>query len=159
MLAKIQVRGTAWDALLADWDVCRVGVTCDITDTDMLRLLRTGRLVTGYWNAPTDFITVAVTGSQTEIDAFYNYFAPADRASDWKWNDDGTVDFATEYTGQQDDILLIHKDHITYDVNGNPTGSAPATFENPNWANRNCCRDTNDRFARSVDRSFDGSFA
>jgi len=30
-------------------------------------------------------------------------------------------------------LLAVMKDHVTYDQDGNPTGSTPATYENPNW--------------------------
>lgn len=157
MLAFIQVRETNWDQLLADWEECKTTETCSISDEDVKRLLRTGRLVTGFWNGTVGFVVVNAIGSETELDSFYNYFPVADTLGYWKWGEDGKVDYVTEYTDQQDDLLFLHEDHVTYDENGNEVSSEPATFDNPNWANKYFGPGLN-KFARSVDRGFDGSF-
>ena len=147
MIAFIQVRDTAWQAFLAvDDETLRAQcASCE-------KLRRTGALVTGappgYWNGTVGFLVVNCIGEEAELDAFYNYFPPSDTLGYWKWGEDGKVDYATEYTGQHDDILFLHRDH---------PDSTPATFENPNWAHDYFGTDQN-RFARSVDRSFDGSF-
>jgi len=60
------------------------------------------------------------------------------------WNLDGTFNTVPA------DILAVMKDIITYDQNGNPTGSTPATFAAPNFAHR---------FAGQEDRIFAGEFS
>jgi hypothetical protein len=74
-----------------------------------------------------------------------------------KWGFDGKVNFPTEYTGQQNDILTLQEDIITYDQDGNPTGSTPPTFTDPNWANGWAGQRQN-RFARNHSREFSGEF-
>ena len=154
MIAFIQVRDTAWSAFLAlDSDTLRT--QCESCE----KLRRTGALNSGappgYWDGTVGFVAVNCIGSEFELDAFYNYFPPSDTLGYWKWNQNGTVDFASEYTGQHDDILFLHRDHVEYDQNGNVTGTRPATFDDPNWANDYFGSDQN-KFARAFSRGFAG---
>ena len=126
MIARMQIRKTSWDALAANPSVA---------PAEVQKLFRLGQVLEIDSVNPVDFTMINVIGSPAEIDALYNYFDPADKQSIWRWNFDGTVDFDTEYAGQHNDILATEPDHVTYDENGNPTGSTPATFENPNWVN------------------------
>jgi hypothetical protein len=128
------------------------------SDPDAARLRRNGQLVTGYWKAPVDFVTVNIVGSQAEIDAFIAYFDAVDVSDIWYWGWDGKVDFETEYEGQYNDLLAIQEDRIEYDENGDPVGSVSPSFADPNWANGWLGQDQN-RFARSVDRGLDGGFS
>ena len=157
MIAFIQVRDTAWEAFKALDDE-----TLSSQNEDAARLRRNGQLVSGegagkYWNGTIGFTVVNCIGTEAQLDSFYNYFLPSDTLGYWPWNEDGTVVFEREYTGQHDDILFLHKDHIQYDQDGNPIGSTPASFEFPNWANDYYGTKQN-RFARSVSRGMGEGF-
>lgn len=156
MLAYLQVNNTAWDAFLTVSDEA-----LQETDPEVARLRRNGQLVTGegasYWKELAGFINVNMIGSEAQLDAVKDYFAPAEVNMYFKWGFDGKVNFPTEYTGQYDDILTLMKDRITYDEDGNPTGSTPASFEVPNWANGWAGQKQN-RFARNHSREFSGEF-
>lgn len=157
MIAFIQVRDTAWEAFKALDDE-----TLASQNEDAARLRRNGQLVSGegagkFWDGTIGFTVVNCIGTEAQLDSFYNYFPPTDTLGYWKWGFDGKVDFATEYSGQHDDILFLHKDHIEYDENGNPISSTPATFDNPNWANDYAGSDQN-YFARSVSRGMGEGF-
>ena len=150
MIAFIQVRDTAWQSFLAEEDqVLR------LINEDVEKMRRNGQLVDGYWNGTVGFTVVNCIGLESELDSFYNYFPPSDTLGYWKWGLDGKVDFATEYAGQHDDILFLHKDHVEYDENGNPISSTPASFSNPNWANDYAGSKRN-KFARGFSRGFAG---
>lgn len=41
----------------------------------------------------------------------------------------GTIEFPTDPQG----VFDVMRDHVTYDEDGNPTGSTPPSFDNPNW--------------------------
>lgn len=38
-----------------------------------------------------------------------------------------------EFPADPTRILSVMQDHVTYDQDGNPTGTEPATLDNPNW--------------------------
>lgn len=152
MIAFIQIRDTAWVTFLETDEE-----TLKAQNADVAKLRRNGQLVTGFWNGTANFIVVNCIGEESELDSFYNYFPPTDTLGYWKWGFNGKVDFATEYSGQHDDILFLHKDHIEYDQDGNPISSTPATFDNPNWANDYAGSDQN-YFARSVSRGMGEGF-
>ena len=156
MIAFIQVRDTAWQAFLAiDSETLRS--QCAVCE----KLRRNGALVTGappgYWNGTIGFIVVNCIGEESELDTFYSYFPPTNTLGYWKWGEDGKVNFATEYTGQHDDLLFLHRDIIEYDENGAELNRRTATFEEPNWANDYFGSKQN-RFARSVSRGIGEGF-
>lgn len=159
MIAYLQVEETAWTQLLSDWEICQDDPdNCTIADEDVKRLLRNGQLVDGFWKELAGFKNVNCIGSEAELDALHDYFAPADVNMYHKWNFNGKVNFPTEYTGQYDDILTLHEDHVTYDENGNETSRTAASFEDPNWANQWVGQDEN-RFSREFSREFGEEFA
>lgn len=153
MIAYVQVRTTAWETFQDIPDE-----TLEAQNSTVAKMRRDGRLVSGFWNGTVGFTVVNCIGTEQELDSFYNYWPPINRLGYWKWNEDGSVDFATEYTGQHDDILFLHRDHVEYDENGSIIATTAASFENPNWANDYLGSDQN-RFARSVSRGMGEGFA
>lgn len=124
-------------------------------------LYQAGSVTDGYWKAPLSYITISVLGTQEQIDELADYLGAGNIYAQWYWNFDGTVDFETEYEGQQNDILALQEDHVTYDENGNETSRTPATFENPNWAHAYYGQGDNEqiqRFAREYSREFSEEF-
>lgn len=123
----------------------------------LVGLYQAGAVTDGYWKAQTGYTTISVLGTQEQIGDLIDYLGAANIYAQWYWHFDGKVDFATEYTDQQDDILALQEDHVIYDSNGTETSRTPASFENPNWAHMYAGAGTN-RFARSVSREFNGEF-
>lgn len=124
-------------------------------------LYQSGAVTDGYWKAPLSYITISVLGTQEQIDDLLDYLGAGNIYAQFWWNFDGTVVFSKEYEGQQNDILALQKDHVTYDAAGNVTGSTPATFENPNWAHAYYGQGDNEqiqRFAREYSREFSEEF-
>ncbi len=150
MIARMQIRQSAWDALLAEYQACVDTETCALSQ-DVQALLRTGctKVVEDAQN-PVGFILVDVIGPEARIDALWDYFAAGDKIGygdsngPWKWNFNGKVNFETEYTGQYNDILATQ-----------PAGS---TFEDPQWSHSWLGQGQN-RFARSHNRSYGESYA
>ena len=135
MIARMQIRQTAWESLLAN-----LGLASDEIQT----LINTGctKVIEDAQN-PAGFILVNCIGPETRLDELYNYFGPTDHAGYWKWNFNGTVDFASEYTGQYNDIL--------------GTQPVDSTFQDPLWSHGWLGQKQN-RFARSVTRGFGEGF-
>ncbi len=125
MIARMQIRETAWNALLSEYQTCVDTEACSLSQ-DIQKILRTGCThIVEDAQSPAGFILVDCIGPESRIDELYNYFDPSDRIGygdsngPWKWGFDGKVNFPTEYTGQHNDILASQ-----------PTGS---TFEDENW--------------------------
>ncbi len=140
MIARMQIRKTAWDALLANQEsapesiqrILRQGATQEIKDAQN----------------PAGFILMNVIGSATGVDELWDYFSAGDKQSRWNWNFNGKVDFETEYTGQHNDILATQ-----------PAGS---TFEDGNWSHYWMGQGDSQyiqRYARGVTRGMGSGYA
>ena len=149
MIARMQIRETAWSQLLFDWQTCEQDPDNCSVPQGIQTLLNTGcyKIIEDAQN-PAGFILVNTIGPESRIDELYDYFAAGDKQSIWKWNFNGTVDFATEYTGQHNDILATQ-----------PAGS---TFEDGNWSHGWVGQGDGQflqRYARNVSREFGEDFA
>lgn len=138
MLAYLQVLQTSWDAFksLSDADLFNA-------DPVVAGMRRSGSLRDGFWEELAGFQNVNMIGTEAQLDAVRDYFAPNTNMYH-KWGFDGKVNFSTEYTGQHNDILTLHK--------------GAATFENPNWAHGWYGQKQN-RFAREFSREFGEDFS
>lgn len=148
MIARMQIRETAWKSLLAEYQACIDTGECSLS-AEVQKIIGNGctKIIEDAQN-PVGFILVDCIGPESRIDELYNYFAAVDRQSVWKWNFSGTVDFATEYTGQHNDILATQ-----------PAGS---TFEDGNWSHGWVGQGDGQflqRYARNVSREFGEDFA
>ena len=139
MIARMQIRKTAWDALLANQESASEGIQ---------RILRQGATqeIKDAQN-PAGFILMNVIGSTAGVDELWDYFSAGDKQSRWNWNFNGKVDFATEYAGQHNDILA--------------TQPADSTFEDENWSHYwmgQGSSDAKQRYAREFSREFGEEF-
>ena len=139
MLARVEIRETVWQTFLGE-----PGPMLYSVDPAVETMRGNGQLTQVEATSPPDFVLIDCIGSESDIQAFYDYFAPADRGQIWRWGFDGKVDFDTEYEGQQNDILATQ-----------PSG---ATFENPKWEHGWMGQGQN-RFAREFSREFGEDFA
>lgn len=92
--------------------------------------------VTGFWNDYAGGHRVYnVIGVETALKALVNQLDESDLAQVFAWRQGaGMVSRSIWPPGaNRAAVLAVMKDHVTYDVDGNPTGSTPATYENPNW--------------------------
>lgn len=158
MIARMQIRETSWDSLKSEWADCVAQQICGLP-SDIQSLFSGGQITEIEAKNPVDFIALSVIGQKSEIDTLYSYFDTADRQPNQphRWSIDGKVDFETEYTGQQDDILATQPDHVTYDENGNETSRTPSSFESPNWAQQWLGQGENE-FAREYSREYSEEF-
>ena len=89
--------------------------------------------ITGYWNPyPGGFEVYNVVGSQADIQAIIDAL-PTPPAQVYAWGQGEGFDSLDQWPTDPTEILAVMKDHITYDGDGNPTGSTPATLAAPNW--------------------------
>ena len=115
MIARMQIKETAWDSLLTD----------ENAPDSIKRLLKTGATYRVYEAInPPGFILVDVTGLRSDINDLYDYFPHAHALGFWRWKFNGEVDAESEYKGQEDDILATQ-----------PIGSR---FEDNNWSHYWC---------------------
>ena len=149
MISRMQIRQTAWDSLLAEYQICVDTETCSLSE-DIQRILRQGATqeIKDAQN-PAGFILVDCIGPESRIDELWDYFSAGDKIGHgdsngpWKWGFNGKVNFETEYTGQHNDILATQ-----------PAGS---TFEDGNWMHGWFGQKQN-RFARAHNRSYGRSY-
>ena len=97
---------------------------------EALRLLTNG--VRGFWKDSGTNEVVNVLGTKEEIDAF-NATYGADISAIYAWEQGPGFDNLTAYETDPQGVLDLMRDHTLYDASGNPIGTTPATFENPNW--------------------------
>lgn len=135
-----------WDALVVITGTPPDAVVTTTLSKDAERAVRGAR--TGFWDTFTGGYQVYnAHGSREaldEIDAAlvdsFKYIWDSRTGVD-AWNLDGTFNTVPA------DILAVMKDFITYDVNGVPTGTTPATYAIPNFGHK---------FAGQEDRIFAG---
>ena len=88
--------------------------------------------IRGFWKDSGSYEVVNVIDDGT-LDQFMIDHA-ADIGGRYDWVQGPGVDaLDTGYPTVPAEVLALMKDHVTYDIDGNPTGSTPATIENPNW--------------------------
>ena len=149
MIARMQIRQTAWDTLLAEYQICVDTETCSLSE-GIQRILRQGATqeIKDAQNSA-GFILMNVISAESRIDELWDYFAAGDKIGygdsngPWKWGFNGKVNFETEYTGQHNDILATQ-----------PAGS---TFEDPQWSHGWQGQQQN-KFARAYNRSYGESY-
>jgi hypothetical protein len=92
--------------------------------------------VTGYWLSSGLYEVYNVQAPQADIDAIVTALSDVEHVFVWEYAG------STGGTGYADGppiypvptpVVGVMKPHITYDENGDPIGSIPATVENPNW--------------------------
>jgi len=91
--------------------------------------------ITGYWDTYAGGYEVYnVLASRATIDEVTAELSDVHAVYTWvqgpgldQYNEDGTFNTLPA------DVLAVQKDRITYDQDGNPTGSIPATYEDPHW--------------------------
>lgn len=112
--------------------------------------------VTGYWKTfPGGYEVYNVVGSEAEIQAIID--ALADTPHVYAWTQGDGMDSLSAWPTDPENILAVMKDHVTYDENGDVTGTTPATLENPNWGH--CFLGQKDRiFAGLFNTDFSGDF-
>ena len=144
MIARMQIRESAWNDLLAEYHICLTGAACDASG-NLQSMLRNVEIQEIEAENPIGFVMLNCIGEESDIDELYNYFPAPDKLSTqpWKWGFNGKVNFATEYTGQHDDILATQ-----------PSGSS---FEDPDWVN-NWAGQTQNSFAREHSREYGEEF-
>jgi len=117
----------------AEWDA--VNIDPDTSPLSKRALSDFTQAVTGFWNTFTGGYEVydvsclepirdEIIAQLTDVHATFQWYF--ETGVD-KFNNDGTFNTIPA------DLLAVMKDHVTYDQDGNPTGSTPATYENPNW--------------------------
>jgi len=93
--------------------------------------------VTGFWKSSGSREVYNVIGGteaiQALIDALEAHTAGSVAAS-YSWEQGPATDSLDFWPTDPTEVLALMKDHVTYDQDGNPTGSTPPTIENPNWA-------------------------
>jgi hypothetical protein len=87
--------------------------------------------ITGYWNDFGAYTVYNVVGEEAAIQDILD--ALSDVAEVYAWGQGTGFDSEAVWPTDPTNILAVMKDHITYDEFGVPTGSTPATEENPNW--------------------------
>lgn len=89
---------------------------------------------TGFWNPYlTDYAVYNVIGLQTAIQALIDELDPLGIVDAFAWIQGPGFDSLDQWPTDPTKILAVMKDHVTYDEDGIPTGSIPATQANPNW--------------------------
>jgi hypothetical protein len=88
--------------------------------------------VTGFWDDPLPAVIYNVVGSPEAIQELIDDLGVQVSSVDGWIQGNGLDDF-DDWPTVPSRILSFMKDHIEYDNNGNPVGSTPATYENPNW--------------------------
>lgn len=87
---------------------------------------------TGFWKSyPGGYEVYNLLCSESELEAIQTALG-ADLAHSFTWIQGAGLDSPVAET-IPDEVLAVMRDHITYDVDGNQTGSTPATYDNPNW--------------------------
>lgn len=90
--------------------------------------------ITGFWKTwNTDYEVYNVIGSQAALDALITELGAMNVDRVFAWEQGPGFDSLDEWPTVPDDVLAVMMDHVTYDVDGNPTGATPATMEAPNW--------------------------
>jgi hypothetical protein len=129
-------------ALQIVWDAAHPADE-DASIPDNAKLLVQG--IRGYWkditSGPDTYEVVNVMAMLDEIEQF-----EADHTADildiFTWEQVTRLDALEEtdrqgverwYPTDPTVVLSVMNDHITYDQDGNPTGSTPPDFNNPNW--------------------------
>ena len=112
--------------------------------------------ITGYW-LPSGLTEVYnVVGTEAEIQAIIDALTTTPITYSWV---QGTGNDNLEvWPTDPLPILALMKDHITYDENGVPTGSTPATQANPNWGHVFFGQSTR-IFAGTFSAAYSGAFA
>ena len=112
--------------------------------------------VTGYWKTfPGGYEVYNVVGSEAEIQAIIDVLADVPHVYAWTQGDG--KDSLSVWPTDPANLLAVMKDHVTYDENGNVTGTTPATLEAPNWGH--CFLGQADRiFAGDFSTDFSGDF-
>ena len=150
MIARMQIRETAWSQLLFDYQTCEQDPENCSVPQGVQTMLRTGCThIVEDAQSPAGFILVDCIGPESRIDELWDYFSAGDKIGHgdsngpWKWGFDGKANFETEYTGQHNDILATQ-----------PAGS---TFEDGNWGHAWLGQGDgkySQRYARSHNRSY-----
>jgi len=148
MDALFYAQPAEWDALVVITGTPPDTVVTTSLSKDAERAVRGAR--TGFWDTfAGGYQVYNAHGSREaldEIDAAladsFKFIWDSETGVD-AWNLDGTFNTVPA------DILAVQKDFITYDQDGNPTGSTPATYAVPNFGHR---------FAGQDDRIFAGEF-
>lgn len=115
--------------------------------------------VTGYWLSSGAYEVYNVQAPQADVDAIVNALTDVQHTFAWVYAASGPTGYDNydAYPTDPAPILAVMKPHITYDENGNETGSTPATFENPNWGH--VFFGQGERiFAGTFDEAFSGAY-
>lgn len=142
-----------------DWNELRMDL---VQDSETLSKSATSAFtgaIAGFWDPFTGGYEVYnVLASRADIEEIVSNLTDVHAVYTWtqgpgtdEFNEDGS------FNTLPPDILAVMKDHVTYDQNGNPTGSTPATYENPHWGHVFFGQGTR-IFAGSFTDDFDESF-
>ena len=121
---------------------------------DNVKLLN--QAIRGFWKDSGQYEVVNVIDDGT-LDQFMIDHA-ADIGGRYDWVQGPGVDaLDTGYPTIPAEVLALMKDHVTYDENGDITGTTPATYANPNW--RHVFLGQSERiFAGEYSNEFTGEF-
>ena len=111
--------------------------------------------ITGFWKSFGAYEVYNVVGSEADIQAIVD--ALTDVAHVYAWEQGQGVDSLDVWPTDPTDILAVMKDHVTYDENGDVTGTTPATTEAPNWGHF-FLGQTGRIFAGAFNTDFSGDF-
>lgn len=104
--------------------------------------------ITGFWNDLGIYRVYNLLATKEELDQIAAELG-VDLYAIYGWVQGSGYDNIGAYETLPADVLAVMKDNITFDVNGNPTGTTPATYNNPNWGHV---------FFGQSERIFAGSF-
>ena len=112
----------------ADWDA---------VDPDLLSQSARSvyeQAITGYWKTySTGYEVYNILANQSDIDELKVQIT--DIAQDFRWRQGTGKDELNDAAALNipADVLAVQKDHVTYDIDGNPISTEAPTFANPNW--------------------------
>ena len=112
---------------------------------------------TGYWKSFGDYEVYNVIGPRAAIQEILD--ALTDVARCYAWGQGTGMDDLDDWPTDPTDLLVVMKDHVTYDENGDIASSTPATLENTNWGHVFSGQQWTDRvFAGEFSDAFSGDF-
>jgi len=82
--------------------------------------------ITGFWQQP----VYNVLGTQDEIQPLLDLLG---NPTCYAWMQGDGLDSLDQRPTNPSGVLALMKDHVTYDANGNVTGTTPASIDSPNW--------------------------